>query len=125
MQAYKDQYMIQTHTHTHTHTQVVPALLNSLDDATTNALAGLRQLLAVRGNIVLPFLIPQLSAPPMTASNARALAALAEVAGDALSSRIPTILSALSDGMSDGDDPEEISLAAEQVVLAVPQVSVL
>ena len=31
---------------------------------------------------------------------------LAQVAGDALSSKIPTILGALSDGMSEGDDPE-------------------
>ncbi|KAJ1490633.1 hypothetical protein T484DRAFT_1776815, partial [Baffinella frigidus] len=82
------------------------------------ALQGLQQLLTVRGKIVLPFLVPQLATPPMTARNARALAALSAVAGDALSSKIPTILGALSDGMSEGDDPEVIALAAEKVILA-------
>lgn len=101
--------------------EVVPSLLAALDNPATNALEGLQQLLSVRGKIILPFLIPQLSAPPMTASNARALAALAEVAGDSLSSRIPSILSALSDGMDEGDDPEAIALSAEKVVNSVPQ----
>ncbi len=100
--------------------EVVPTLLHSLDDASANSLEGLRQLLNVRGKIVLPYLIPQLIEPPMTAANARALGALAGVAGDALCSRIPTILGALNDGMEDGDVPEEIAVAAEKVVLAVP-----
>ncbi|EKX53505.1 hypothetical protein GUITHDRAFT_57715, partial [Guillardia theta CCMP2712] len=100
---------------------IVPALLTDLEDEASNSLEGLRQLLSVRGKIVLPFLIPQLAAPPMSASNAKALGALAGVAGDALSSKIPTILSALCDGMVDGDDPESIALSAEKVVLAVTQ----
>lgn len=101
--------------------EVVPSLLEALDEPGSNALEGLQQLLSIRGKIILPFLIPQLSAPPMTASNARALAALAEVAGEALSSRIPSILSALSDGMEEGDDPESIAASAEKVVNSVPQ----
>lgn len=101
--------------------EIVPALLEKLEDDSSNALEGLRQLLNVRGKIVLPFLIPVLTAPPITAANAKALGALASVAGKELAPRIPTILGALSDGMDDGDDPEAIALAAEKVVLAVPQ----
>ena len=101
--------------------EVVPTLLHTLDDAGGHSLEGLRQLLNVRGKIVLPYLIPQLIEPPMTAANARALGALAGVAGDALCSRIPTILGALNDGMEDGDMPEDIAVAAEKVVLAVPE----
>jgi len=101
--------------------EVVPALLSQLGDDSSGALQGLRQLLNLRGKIVLPFLIPQLAAPPMSASNAKALGALAEVAGQALCPKIPTILGALSDGMEDGDDPEQIAVSAEQVVMAVPQ----
>jgi len=99
---------------------VVPTLLHNLDDVGGHALEGLRQLLNVRGKIVLPYLIPQLIEPPMTAANARALGSLAAVAGDALCSRIPTILGALTDGMEDGDVPEDIAVASEKVVLAVP-----
>ncbi len=51
----------------------------------------------------------------MTAANARALGALAGVAGDSISSRIPTILGALNDGMESGDIPEDIAVAAEKV----------
>ena len=99
---------------------VVPTLLHNLDDSGGHALEGLRQLLNVRGKIVLPYLIPQLLEPPMTASNAAALGALAGVAGDALCSRIPTILGALTDGMESGDVPDAIATSAEKVVMAVP-----
>jgi hypothetical protein len=113
--------------------EVVPALLSTLDDGGANSLQGLRQLLAARGRVVLPFLVPKLIAPPMTPANARALAALAEVSGEALCSRIPTVLGALLDGMcgvgfAGGADAaaeaaEAIGASAERVVLSVPQAS--
>lgn len=43
------------------------------------ALNGLKQMLAVRSAVVLPFVIPKLTTPPMTHFNAKALASLAEV----------------------------------------------
>ncbi len=61
------------------------------------------------------YVMAQLIEPPMTAANARALGALAGVAGDSISSRIPTILGALNDGMESGDLPEDIAVAAEKV----------
>ena len=99
---------------------VVPTLLHNLDESGGHSLEGLRQLLNVRGKIVLPYLIPQLIEPPMTSANATALGALAGVAGDSLCSRIPTILGALMDGMEDGDVPDAIATSAEKVVMAVP-----
>lgn len=46
-----------------------------------NALDGLKQLLSVRSNVVLPFLVPKLLTPPITAFNVKALASVAEVSG--------------------------------------------
>ena len=38
--------------------------------------------MAVKSHVVLPFLIPKLTAEPVTAANAHALKALAEVSGE-------------------------------------------
>mmetsp|Transcript_36317 Transcript_36317/g.82796 ORF Transcript_36317/g.82796 Transcript_36317/m.82796 type:complete len:2659 (-) Transcript_36317:74-8050(-) len=105
--------------------EVVPSLLVALEegkdgesDTTPAALDGLRQLLSVRSSAVLPFLVPRLTELPMTLFQARALAALADVCGDALTWRLPAILSALSEGMT-GPDTPGIQAATERVVLAV------
>jgi hypothetical protein len=46
------------------------------------ALDGLREVMAVKSNVALPFLIPKLTHEPLTAQNAHALKALAEVSGE-------------------------------------------
>lgn len=84
--------------------QVLPYLLNLLrteSDANT-ALAALLTLLTdnVRSNIILPNLIPTLLVSPITAFNAKALASLSEVAGPALTRRLPIILNTLVDELA-------------------------
>ncbi|KAJ2555738.1 translational activator of GCN4 [Coemansia sp. RSA 1933] len=88
---------------------VVPPLLAALtqsgasDDSSdlagidaSHALEALRELMAVRANAVFPVLIPTLTARPVSAFNARALASLIQVsAGGALSRRLPQILDAV------------------------------
>lgn len=56
------------------------------------ALDGLRQVMAIKSRAVLPYLIPQLTSPPI---NTKALAILASVAGDALTKYLHKILPAL------------------------------
>ena len=51
--------------------------------------------LQVRASTVFPVLIPTLTATPMTVFNARALASLVTVAGNALSKRLSVILTSL------------------------------
>ena len=46
-----------------------------------NTIDGLRQVMAIKARAVLPYLVPQLIAPPV---NTRALASLAPVSGEAL-----------------------------------------
>ncbi|KAI1957719.1 translational activator of GCN4 [Ophidiomyces ophidiicola] len=81
--------------------RVLPDLLNLLhqDTEADRALAALLTLLTdyTRANIILPNLVPTLLASPMTVFNAKALASLAEVAGSALTRRLPTILNSLID----------------------------
>ena len=60
--------------------------------------------MALRSRSVLPYLLPQLLAPPMSSFNARALAALAEVAGASLNTHISTILPALVNAMQSDDE---------------------
>ncbi len=58
---------------------------------------GLRHVMAVKSRVVLPYLIPQLTTQPV---NAKALSALASVAGDSLSRHLPKILPALLDAVA-------------------------
>ena len=64
-------------------------------------------------------LIPTLTAIPMTAFNARALASLVTVAGNALSRRLNVILTALAQVFEkkDGDD-DELSSAVDEALHA-------
>ncbi|KAJ2745430.1 translational activator of GCN4 [Coemansia sp. BCRC 34301] len=90
---------------------VVPPLLaaltatadgDSLDGINAeNALEALRELMAVRANVVFPVLIPTLTKVPVTAFNARALASLIQVSAgnNTLSKRLPQILLSLFDSM--------------------------
>lgn len=84
--------------------QVLPHLLNLLrtESEANTALSALLTLLTdnVRSNIILPNLIPTLLISPITAFNAKALASLSEVAGPALTRRLPIILNTLVDNIA-------------------------
>ena len=79
--------------------QVLPHLLNLLrqEEEADTALSALLTLLTdnTRSNIILPNLVPTLLVSPITPFNAKAIASLSEVAGPAMTRRIPSILNAL------------------------------
>ncbi|KIY43656.1 translational activator GCN1 [Fistulina hepatica ATCC 64428] len=86
----------------------IPTLLEALRQpgkSSGTALQALREVMSVRATTVFPVLIPTLTAIPMTIFNARALASLIAVAGEALSRRITTIINALVKVLE--SDPEE------------------
>ena len=60
-------------------------------------LDGLRQVMAIKSRVVLPYLVPQLTAPPV---NTKALSILASVAGEALTRYLSKILPALLTALS-------------------------
>lgn len=105
--------------------EIVPTLLHALEDDETSdtALDGLKQILSVRTAAVLPHILPKLVHPPLTAFNAHAVGAVAEVAGSGLNFHLGTILPALIPAM--GDDDMEIQnlakKAAETVVLVIDE----
>lgn len=108
--------------------EVLPYLLHLLrnDEDAEQALSALLTLLTeqTRANIILPNLIPTLLTPPITAFNARALASLAEVAGSAMTRRLPAILNSLMDGIIDTTDEElrtELSTAFDTVLVSVDE----
>ncbi|KAH9290139.1 hypothetical protein KI387_034256, partial [Taxus chinensis] len=86
--------------------EIVPTLLHALEDEETSATAldGLKQILSVRTTAVLPHILPKLVHPPLSAFNAHALGALAEVAGPGLDSHLSTVLPPLIAAMDDGDE---------------------
>ena len=65
-----------------------------------------------------PVLIPTLIATPMTVFNARALASLVTVAGNALSKRLTVILSALIKVLEEEKD-EELLAASDEALRAL------
>lgn len=105
--------------------EIVPTLLHALEDDQTSdtALDGLKQILSVRTTAVLPHILPKLIHLPLSAFNAHALGALAEVAGPGLNFHLGTILPALLSAMGD-DDMDVQSLAkeaAETVTLVIDE----
>ncbi|KAK5667273.1 translational activator of GCN4 [Batrachochytrium dendrobatidis] len=88
---------------------ILPSLLADLKvDSTGYALEALKELMAVRSNVIFPVLIPTLIVIPMTKFNAQALGSLIGVAGSyALNRRLPVILPALMQGLHQGDDAVE------------------
>lgn len=65
-----------------------------------------------------PVLIPTLISTPMTVFNARALASLVTVAGNALSKRLTQVLGSLVNNMEEPQD-EELSSAIEEAINAL------
>ncbi|XP_042484650.1 protein ILITYHIA [Macadamia integrifolia] len=105
--------------------EIVPTLLHALEDDKTSdtALDGLKQILSVRTAAVLPHILPKLVHLPLSAFNAHALGALAEVAGPGLNFHLGTILPALLSAMGDTDmDTQSLAKkAAETVVLVIDE----
>ncbi|KAI3785034.1 hypothetical protein L1987_44143 [Smallanthus sonchifolius] len=104
--------------------EIVPTLLHALedDDMADTALDGLKQILSVRTAAVLPHILPKLVHLPLSAFNAHALGAVAEVAGAGLNAHLSTVLPALLSAMGDDDHVDVQNLAkkaAETVVLVI------
>lgn len=102
---------------------ILPALLNQLNDDDPQVaectLDGLRQVMAIKSRVVLPYLVPQLTAPP---ANTKALSILASVAGEALNKYLPRILPALQTALATSKGtPEEAQQLeyCQAVVLSV------
>lgn len=80
---------------------ILPTLLNQLNDENAEivewTLDGLRQVMAIKSRVVLPYLVPQLTSPP---ANTKALSILASVAGEALNKYLPRILPALQTALA-------------------------
>ncbi|KAH7543347.1 hypothetical protein FEM48_Zijuj02G0174600 [Ziziphus jujuba var. spinosa] len=104
--------------------EIVPTLLHALEgDTSDTALDGLKQILSVRTSAVLPHILPKLVHLPLSAFNAHALGALAEVAGPGLNFHLGTVLPALLAAMG-GEDKDVQTLAreaAETVVLVIDE----
>ncbi|KAJ3394121.1 translational activator of GCN4 [Entophlyctis sp. JEL0112] len=84
--------------------EILPSLLNELKGGSSgNALEALKEIMSVRSAVVFPVLIPTLLVTPMTGFNARALASLISVAGNALNKRLSTILPVLMNGLDQKD----------------------
>jgi len=79
--------------------EIVPSLLQLLRSADAAQVergkAGLQEVVSQRPAAVIPFLMPKLCASPVTVSHARALAAVAAVAGGALHVHLDVVLPAL------------------------------
>ncbi|KAF7282220.1 hypothetical protein GWI33_003020 [Rhynchophorus ferrugineus] len=102
---------------------ILPTLLNQLNDNNPTVvectLDGLRQVMAIKSRVVLPYLVPQLTAPP---ANTKALSILASVAGEALNKYLPRILPALQIALASSKGTPEESQQLEYcqaVVLSV------
>ncbi|KAG0051009.1 translational activator of GCN4 [Gryganskiella cystojenkinii] len=102
--------------------EILPSLLANLHtgDKSEYALEGLKEIMAVRSNVVFPVLIPTLIAQPITAFNARALGSLVSVAGTALNRRLTNILAALIQSQIVETDEDTLE-ALESTICALLQ----
>ncbi|CAL1534334.1 unnamed protein product [Lymnaea stagnalis] len=101
--------------------EILPDLLKKLNEPkiSERALDGLKQVMAVKSRVVLPYLVPQLTASPV---NTQALSLLSSVAGEALTKHLGKILPALMSSLSGriGKPEEEQELEyCKSVVLSV------
>ncbi|KAI5891871.1 ARM repeat-containing protein [Schizophyllum commune H4-8] len=101
--------------------ETIPTLLEALRQpgkGSGTALQALREVMNVRAATVFPVLIPTLTAIPMTVFNARALAALVTVAGNALSKRLTVIIQALVRVLEETQD-DELREAVDEALRAL------
>jgi len=108
--------------------QVLPYLLNLLrtESEADTALSALLTLLTdnTRSNFILPNLVPTLLASPITAFNAKAIASLSQVAGSAMTRRLPVILNSLMDNIVSCKDAElkiELEGAFDAILVSVDE----
>ncbi|NXE34968.1 GCN1 kinase, partial [Ptilorrhoa leucosticta] len=96
---------------------ILPFLLKQLDDEETAdfAVDGLKQVMAVKSRVVLPYLVPKLTTPPV---NTRVLAFLSSVAGDALTRHLSVILPAMMSALK-----EKLGTSEEQLASSTAQLS--
>ncbi|KAK6638077.1 hypothetical protein RUM44_008502 [Polyplax serrata] len=102
---------------------ILPTMLQQLNSPdillAESTLDGLRQVMAIKSRVVLPYLVPQLTAAPV---NTKALSILASVAGDALTKYLrkilPALLSALSSAQGTPQQAQELEYC-QAVVLSV------
>ncbi|KAJ3745026.1 armadillo-type protein [Lentinula detonsa] len=103
--------------------ETIPTLLEALRQpgkGSGTALQALREVMSVRASTVFPVLIPTLTATPMTIFNARALASLVTVAGNALSKRLTPILNSLVKVQEGPPVPdEELGEAVDEALRAL------
>ncbi|KAK7871251.1 hypothetical protein R5R35_007540 [Gryllus longicercus] len=103
---------------------ILPAMLTQLTNPdpviAESALDGLRQVMAIKSRVVLPYLVPQLVAPSNV--NTKALSILASVAGEALTrflhKILPALLAALAAAQGTPREAQELEYC-QAVVLAV------
>ncbi|XP_019583398.2 stalled ribosome sensor GCN1 [Rhinolophus sinicus] len=97
---------------------ILPFLLKQLDDEEVSefALDGLKQVMAIKSRVVLPYLVPKLTTPPV---NTRVLAFLSSVAGDALTRHLGVILPAVMLALKEklGTPGEQLEMANCQAVI--------
>ncbi|XP_006865512.1 PREDICTED: translational activator GCN1 [Chrysochloris asiatica] len=100
---------------------ILPFLLKQLEDEEVSefALDGLKQVMAIKSRVVLPYLVPKLTTPPV---NTRVLAFLSSVAGDSLTRHLSVILPAVMLALKEklGTSGEQLEMAnCQAVVLSV------
>ncbi|XP_066249177.1 stalled ribosome sensor GCN1 [Euwallacea similis] len=108
---------------------ILPALLQQLNDddpaIVECTLDGLRQVMAIKSRVVLPYLVPQLTSPP---ANTKALSVLASVAGEALNKYLPRILLALQTSLASSkntpDEPQQLEYCQAVVLSVVDDVGI-
>ena len=108
--------------------QVLPYLLNLLrnENEADTALSALLTLLTdhTRSSIILPNLVPTLLISPITPFNAKAIASLSEVAGPAMTRRLPTVLNTLMDAVvisKDDASRSELEDSIDTILLSVDE----
>ncbi|NXD39989.1 GCN1 kinase, partial [Copsychus sechellarum] len=95
---------------------ILPFLLKQLDNEETAdfAVDGLKQVMAVKSRVVLPYLVPKLTTPPV---NTQVLAFLSSVAGDALTRHLSVILPAMMSALKEklGTSEEQLASSTAQL----------
>ena len=81
-----------------------------------NILDGLRMVMAIKARAVLPYLVPQLVAPPV---NLKALASIGPVAGDALHRHLVKIMPALIGALAKAAGMNSLWFHLEDTVLLI------
>ncbi|XP_051176736.1 eIF-2-alpha kinase activator GCN1 [Leptopilina boulardi] len=102
---------------------ILPTMLVQLNSSNQeeaeNTLDGLRQVMAIKSRVVLPYLVPQLTSPPV---NTKALSILVSVAGEALTrflhKILPALLTALSSSQGTANEMQELEYC-QAVILSV------